>query len=701
MGRRNLLAPLVLLLGCRAGAEASPRIDNAAEKDLTFTEVQLDETSSAPERRLAGIGKCIPLDRCCRSFGLFSFAGGSELSAYENAEAVRIISEYPFIEEYGMDGLVKSAKVQLMPISPGDSLLPPDILSHRWIGYTYDSATGIMLITGARSFKDFEVVIPLVRFQTTSDNAETRFANFYWAKTAEPIESDFKLSYTANITIITTNDAPSFQTLAPKSLYTVNQEAVQVAKTLKVKDDDSAEFLSGKVSITSEYEIRADFLALNLEVPTVPWRLVPSTGHYYITVDGKNITGIWDDIEGEIRFEGSGTTSTYEKVLRTVTFMSTTMNPELPTRTIAFSVEDSQNEHTIACETDMACHSETDIVLVSRTVGFHLTVVSSTSSEAGAAGQVNVALLSAPTAPVLMSVSSTNSHEAIALPNFLVISEANWQTGEVVELVGKADEFDDGDVAYKARCSVMITQDPDYTKLLDADADLINEDNPVNKITVTAWAQDNNCVTWENGTTWPILVNLSYWSNAALEPFQYVVVTVTSSRSTEGQVMDTDDSILLAATGAAVKDPSPRTSSQVYFTADDWFQTKVVPAIGIDDNGKDDGDQPYSLTFTAAVKKAQVDGLQQVLQTKITPSVSCINRDDDEPGLTIKFVDNGGAPCTFTTEAGKVCMIEVSLGCEPTAEVLVVVLVYGNDGNPTTEAQVLQGDGRCVDERIF
>jgi hypothetical protein len=626
------------------------------------------------------------------------FAGNSVALALENEDPVRIILEYPFVPEYGMDGLVKSVQIVLSPIFLGDALLRPDILSHRWIGYNFDATTGVMVINGARSFKDFEVVVPLIRFQTYSDNAETRYANFYWAKTEEPAEEDFILAYRTNITVQSTNDSPTFQNLALKSLYTVHQDPQLVASSISVKDDDSNVFLSARVAITSEYEIRADLLDLDITVPSVPWA-IDSTGLYFVEFNGTNITALWDDIIGEIRFSGEGTGSTYEMVLRTVNFASTTMNPELPTRQISFVIEDSDAAETVACLKGERCYSSTDIVLVSRTVGFDLTVVSSTSSEAGGAGRINVKLLSQPTAPVLMSVSSTNSHEAIALPNFLVISETNWQTGEEVELVGKEDMYDDGDVSYKARCSVMITQDPDYTKILDSDADLINEDDPVNKIAVVVWAKDDACVTWENGTTWPIMVNLSYWSDAVIQPFQYVVVTVTSNQPTEGKVMDSASSILVEATGAAVLDLAPRVMSVVYFTADDWQETKVVPAIGVDDFGKDDGDQAYGLTFTAAVKKLGVDGLQPVLQKKITPLVSCINRDDDEPGLVIHFVDNGGVPCTTTTEAGKVCMIEVSLACEPTHEVRVDVLVTGMDGNPTTEAQVLEEDQTGADER--
>ena len=102
---------------------------------------------------------------------------------------------------------------------------------------------------------------------------------------------------------------------------------------------------------------------------------------------------------------------------------------------------------------------------VFKVVGFNLTASVASSTEAGAAAIVIVRLLSKPSSPLLVTASSSNAAEAVSNPNFLILSETNWDIGEAIQFEGQSDTEDDGDQAYLATCAVMVTQDPDYTKV--------------------------------------------------------------------------------------------------------------------------------------------------------------------------------------------------------------------------------------------
>jgi len=218
------------------------------------------------------------------------------------------------------------------------------------------------------------------------------------------------------------------------------------------------------------------------------------------------------------------------------------------------------------------------------------------TTEAGGTASFNVVLMSAPTAPVAINFTSTNTAEG-NVPASVSFNDLNWSITQDVVITGVDDLVMDGDIAYAITTSVS-TADPLYAAMDPADVSVTNQDNDIPGVNVTP----NTLLILEGtATSYQLSLNTMPSSGTVdiqitFNPAQITVngssvspVTLTFSDLTPQiiSVVSLDNSIddgprttpithTISATGAAEYPPT-MTVSDVNVTIDDDDDTIVVP----------------------------------------------------------------------------------------------------------------------------
>ena len=82
--------------------------------------------------------------------------------------------------------------------------------------------------------------------------------------------------------------------------------------------------------------------------------------------------------------------------------------------------------------------------------GFQITAVPPlTTSESGATHSFSVVLVSQPTAPVTLEMSSNDPGEGTVQPTEVTFTQANWNVSQMVTVTGIDDQEVDGDAEYR------------------------------------------------------------------------------------------------------------------------------------------------------------------------------------------------------------------------------------------------------------
>ena len=150
--------------------------------------------------------------------------------------------------------------------------------------------------------------------------------------------------------------------------------------------------------------------------------------------------------------------------------------------------------------------------------GLDLGPVMGQATEAGGRATFTVALLTQPSAPVTVSVSSRDAGEGTVSPSSLVFTTGNWNAARTVTARGVDDSIDDGTVTWQVRLDPM-SGDADYDGI-DEDVDVTTTDDDG---TPTARLVLLPSSIGENGGVSTVTAELSHGSGAA------VTVTVSTA----------------------------------------------------------------------------------------------------------------------------------------------------------------------------
>ncbi|NUQ61194.1 MAG: hypothetical protein HUU20_01830 [Pirellulales bacterium] len=248
------------------------------------------------------------------------------------------------------------------------------------------------------------------------------------------------------------------------------------------------------------------------------------------------------------------------------------------------------------------------------------------TDEAGLTASFEIALKTAPSAPVTLDLSSSNSGEGTVSPGQLVFTPENWATPQSVTVTGMDDVRADGNIVYQIVTAAATSEDANYHGIDPQDASVTNRDNDVAGIHVTPTA---GRTTSEAGGSADFEVRLTS------EPVAAVEVGLVSSKPGEGTA-------------------SP---GSLTFTSANWNQPQTVRVTGVDD-AVDDDDAIYLVT--ASVTGSDDAGYRNVA----AQSVEFTNTDNDTAGVIVSRTSG-----LVTSEQGDEAEFTIVLASRPTGAV--------------------------------
>jgi hypothetical protein len=260
------------------------------------------------------------------------------------------------------------------------------------------------------------------------------------------------------------------------------------------------------------------------------------------------------------------------------------------------------------------------------TAGIHVDPIADLfTTEGGDTAEFDVVLTSEPTAPVTITLSSSDDTEGIPAPSQITFTTSDWNTPKTITVTGQDDPLIDGDVPYTIVTAEAVSSDPDYDGENADDVSLTNSDDDSPGITVSSV----NLTTNESGTSQFFTVVLTSQPTAA------VTVTLSNWDTSEGMVSPTS----------------------LVFTDINWDIPQQVDVTGENDD-VDDGDIDYTIQVTASSLDPNFSA--------VDPSdVDVTNQDNDTAGVQV-------SPTSLTTdESGGEAEFTIVLESEPTQEVTI------------------------------
>ena len=229
--------------------------------------------------------------------------------------------------------------------------------------------------------------------------------------------------------------------------------------------------------------------------------------------------------------------------------------------------------------------------------GLNVGAVTGQATEAGGMAAFTVALLTQPSAPVTVSVSSRDAGEGTVSPSSLVFTTGNWNTARTVTVRGVDDSIDDGTVIWQVRLDPA-SGDADYAALAHVDVDVTTTDND-GAPGVTLMLEPASIP--ENGGVSTVTARLSHRS---VSDTTVTVTAIPVAPATAGDFMLSSANTLTVAAG------STTSAGTVTVTAND--------------NRVDAEDKAVRVSGTAVNSRAATDGTTMA----VTDATLTIENDD-------------------------------------------------------------------------
>src|SRR5262249_36689613 len=246
--------------------------------------------------------------------------------------------------------------------------------------------------------------------------------------------------------------------------------------------------------------------------------------------------------------------------------------------------------------------------------------------EAGDSATSTIGLEAAPSANVVIALSSSNPGEGVPSPTSLTFTPSDWSQPRRVVVHGVDDFVVDGDQAYQIITAPATSADPHYSGRDAKNVDVVNHDNDHAGIVVTPTA---GLVTTEAGGAATFTVRLES------QPEADVVIGVASNGPAEGTAAP----------------------ASLTFHAADWNQPQTVTVTGVDDSVVD-GDKAYVVVLSPATSgDAHYQGMDPA-------DVSVTNHDNDVVGVLF-----APAGALSTTESGGTATFTAQLTSKPSGDV--------------------------------
>jgi hypothetical protein len=234
------------------------------------------------------------------------------------------------------------------------------------------------------------------------------------------------------------------------------------------------------------------------------------------------------------------------------------------------------------------------------TASIVVSIVSGDTTEGGNSVGFTVVLTSEPTDVVNINLSSDNPPEGTVTPGSISFDSSNWYTPQLISVTGQDDFVQDGDVGYNIVIDPATSADLTYNTMDADDVNILNIDDDVSGITVSAISGDTS----ETGNTATFTIVLDS------KPVDDVVIDLSSDNELEGTV-------------------SP---SQIAFIDSEWYIQQTITVTGVDDFFED-GNVIYNIITSNATSI-----LDSNYDNMIVDDVQVTNIDDDTAGITVSSI---------------------------------------------------------------
>jgi lipopolysaccharide export system protein LptA len=194
---------------------------------------------------------------------------------------------------------------------------------------SYNAATETLVLAGSDSLAHYQQVLDSITFNSTSNNPDD-FGSFTTRQVSWQLNDgagSFNLSsvVTSTVGITAVNDPPTLSNVATSASYTEQAAAVTLSPAVTVSDPDSLDLASATVAVTGgTFAGDGDLLAAN--------------------VSGTAISASYNAATETLVLAGSDTLANYQQVLDSITFSSTSDNPDdfgsSPTRQVTWQLND-------------------------------------------------------------------------------------------------------------------------------------------------------------------------------------------------------------------------------------------------------------------------------------------------------------------------------------------------------------------------
>lgn len=263
-------------------------------------------------------------------------------------------------------------------------------------------------------------------------------------------------------------------------------------------------------------------------------------------------------------------------------------------------------------------------VIVSRLIGKNTTETDNRATTV----LLMIRLTTRPTAPVTLSLRTSNEQEAELSPDTMTFTPENWNGFQWVYVSGTQDDEADGDILYQVILDPLQSDDLLYNGLDPEDISLVNRDDDTAGILVSAVSGP---VT-EDG----LLATFSL--SLRSKPLANVEIPLRSQDLSEALV----------------------TPSSVVFTPQNWNASQTVTVHGVDDFHMDGNVSSKVVLRPAASDDPHYSGLD-------ADDVTVTTLDDETAGFLIE------SPDRFTHENGKTAVLTIRLTALPKALVRIPV----------------------------
>lgn len=474
----------------------------------------------------------------------------------------------------------------------------------------------------------------------TSESGNT--ATFEVSLTSKP---------TANVTIPVTSSDPGEGTVAPLTL-TFTPDTWNSAQTVTVTGVDDlisdanqtyTIMLAPVSSGDPKYNMfdPTDLALTNLDNDTANFFVSPSTGlqttesggtaTFNVVLLSQPMADVTVPVSSNTPTEGTSSVSN-------ITF--TSLNWNSPREVTVTGQNDAVADGTrtyqivlgaaVSADTNYAGRDPSDVSvsnLDNDTAGILVSGNQLTTTESGGNDVFTVVLLSQPTSPVTINVSSNDPTEGVASPTPLTFTATNWMTPQTVTVAGMDDAITDGDQVYVVALAAATSADAGYANVDPNDITVTNIDNEQAGITVFP---TSGLFVSEFGDVDTFEVVLNF------QPTSDVTITLTSSAPAEGTVFP----------------------ASLTFTPFNWNTPQTVTVTGLDD-GIADGDQVFSIITNPATSLDSTYALLDAANVTVT------NVDDDSASVFVKARRR-----IFTSEdPNSQATFRVRLTTQPTSDV--------------------------------